>query len=153
MTKTIVLCLLALSLPTPVSAGLYRCKQIDGRTRFQDVPCSTEAARANGAVDGADSAASALSISPGITVYKHTKQAQPVVEPPRAEDRVSALNRKLDAHNKAVDCDQARHNLGVLSEQRPVYRYDDKGERQYIDDADREREVVVARQRVSQSCK
>ena len=155
MTKTLVLCALALSLPGVASAGLYRCQQADGKTRFQDVPCSSAAAKASGeaAVQKAGPGKAVTPIAPGLTTYQHTELPRAAVAQPRPEDKISAANREIDAHNKAVNCNQSRHNLGVLSEQRPVYRYNNKGERQYIEDSARAREIGVAQQGVSKNCK
>jgi hypothetical protein len=70
----------------------------------------------------------------------------------RAEKEVEARNNEVKTYNRAQFCNSAKHELGVLKESRPVYRYDGKGERQYINDENRQAEIAVAEQRVAQQC-
>jgi hypothetical protein len=78
---------------------------------------------------------------------------------------VQARNRadaKRDAFNEAhrndmsaarqANCNTARHNLGVLKEQRPVFSYDNKGNRQYVDDKDRAGATAQAQADVASNC-
>lgn len=77
---------------------------------------------------------------------------------------VQARNRReneqqavQDAHrnDKRVDmanCNSARRNLGVLSEQRPVFSYDNKGNRVYVEDKDRASRIAEAQRAVAASC-
>jgi hypothetical protein len=57
--------------------------------------------------------------------------------------------------DKRVDmaaCNSARHNLGVLSEQRPVFRYDNKGNRVFVEDNDRARTIAEAQKVIAATC-
>lgn len=77
---------------------------------------------------------------------------------------VQARNRReneqqayMDAHrnDKRVNiaaCNTARHNLGVLNEQRPVYSYDDKGNRVYVEDKDRASKIAATQRTITDSC-
>jgi hypothetical protein len=77
---------------------------------------------------------------------------------------VQARNRReneqhayMEAHknDKRVDmaaCNAARHNLGVLSEQRPVYSYDNKGNRNYVEDKDRAGRIAETQRLISERC-
>ncbi len=77
---------------------------------------------------------------------------------------VQARNRRenqeqayQDAHkdDKTVNiaaCNNARHNLGVLSEQRPVFSYDNKGNRVFVEDKDRAARIAEAQRSVAASC-
>ena len=77
---------------------------------------------------------------------------------------VQARNRRenqqqayQNAHknDKVVDtanCNTARRNLGVLNEQRPVYSYDNKGNRVYVDDKDRAATIAQTQQAIASSC-
>jgi len=63
----------------------------------------------------------------------------------------------LDAHRNdkvvnAANCNAARRNLGVLNEQRPVYSYDNKGNRVYVEDKDRAATIAQTQQQVSSNC-
>ena len=50
-------------------------------------------------------------------------------------------------------CTAAQRNLRVLSEQRPVYRINEKGEREFIEDADRPQAIERAKQGVETYCR
>lgn len=77
---------------------------------------------------------------------------------------VQARNRResdrqayIDAHrnDKQVNmaaCNAARRNLGVLNEQRPVFHYDNSGNRVYVDDKDRASTTAQAQQSVAANC-
>jgi hypothetical protein len=77
---------------------------------------------------------------------------------------VQARNRReneqqayMDAHknDKHVDmtvCNAARHNLGVLGEQRPVYSYDNKGNRNYVEDKDRSAKIAETQRLIAANC-
>jgi hypothetical protein len=43
--------------------------------------------------------------------------------------------------------------LGVLKEPIPVFRRDNNGERQFINDENRQAEITAAEQRVAEACK
>ena len=55
--------------------------------------------------------------------------------------------------DRAQACGVARRNLGVLSEQRPVYSYDNKGNRVFVDDKDRAAALARAQQQVAENCR
>jgi len=77
---------------------------------------------------------------------------------------VQARNRRenqqqayQEAHknDKTVDmaaCNGARRNLGVLNEQRPVYSYDNKGNRVFVEDKDRANRIAEAQRSIAASC-
>jgi hypothetical protein len=89
-------------------------------------------------------------------------QAQPATSNLVAD--VQARNRResqqqayQDAHknDKTVNmaaCNTARHNLGVLTEQRPVYSYDNKGNRVFVDDKDRANSIAETQRAIAASC-
>lgn len=77
---------------------------------------------------------------------------------------VQARNRReaeqqawKDAHgnDKVVNlgaCNAARYNLTILKEQRPVYSYDKKGDRVYVEDKDRAAKIADTQRTISTSC-
>jgi len=80
-------------------------------------------------------------------------QAQPAQRAP-SPDVAQALaeNQRLREENRRRNCTTARNNVAVLGEQAPVYRRDAAGNRQYIDDKDRAREMAQAQQRAADAC-
>ncbi len=70
----------------------------------------------------------------------------------RKQQLAQALERERAA-NQAQRCDMARHNVEVLGRQRPVYRLDKKGERQYVSDENRDAELAAAKQSMATECR
>ena len=67
-------------------------------------------------------------------------------------EKTRAENERTRAYNKQVRCNSAKHDVDVLQMQRPVYRLDNKGQQQFIDDKDRSRELQAAQQRMNAEC-
>jgi hypothetical protein len=61
-------------------------------------------------------------------------------------------HRKDNSVARQVNCNTARHNLGVLKEQRPVFAYDNKGNKQYVEDKDRAGALAKAEADVASNC-
>lgn len=59
---------------------------------------------------------------------------------------------RKDTEAKRENCDRARESLRGLESGQRVMRTDSKGERYFLDDAQREQEAARARQLVQQSC-
>jgi len=66
-----------------------------------------------------------------------------------ADERV----RQLEAANRAQRCEVARSNVDVLSQQRPVYTLDKNGQRQFVEDANRDKTMAAAKQQVAENCR
>jgi hypothetical protein len=49
-------------------------------------------------------------------------------------------------------CNSARHDLGVLNVQQPVFSYDNKGNRVYVEDKDRAARIADTQRTISTSC-
>ncbi len=59
---------------------------------------------------------------------------------------------KNDKKVNMAACNTARHNLGVLNEQRPVFSYDNKGNRVFVDDKDRANAIAETQRSVATNC-
>lgn len=135
---------LCLTVPMLAIAGHYKCTGADGKVSFQDQPCQA-------------------GTTGGEIVIKAPQPADGVRPAPRpsfrpafseaARDDASARNDQIEAQNRASRCDVARQTLGRLKEHRPVFRYDNKGERQYLDDAARQSGIAAAERSVAENCR
>lgn len=135
---------LCLTVPVLALAGPYKCTGADGKVSFQDQPCQA-------------------GTTGGEIVIKAPQPADGVRPAPRpysrpaadtaARDAAAARNDQIEAQNRASRCNVARQNLGRLKEQRPVFRYDNKGERQYLDDAARQSGITAAERSVAENCR
>jgi uncharacterized protein DUF4124 len=73
------------------------------------------------------------------------EQAEAARKGKQADEQYQAALRK-------ERCIAAQRTLRVLSEQRPVYRINEKGEREFIDDADRPGAIERAKQGIETYC-
>ena len=90
--------------------------------------------------------------------------AQPARRPSDLVAEVQARNRREneqraweEAHknDKVVNmaaCNGARHDLGVLNEQRPVFSYDNKGNRVFVEDKDRADQIALRQRTIAATC-
>ena len=67
-------------------------------------------------------------------------------------ERIRQENEQIRARNKVVNCNNAKQQLGVVQAQRPIYTTDNKGERHYAEDKDRQKIADAAQQRVNAEC-
>lgn len=57
-----------------------------------------------------------------------------------------------DAAVRANRCQESRRQLAMLERARPIYRINERGEKVYLEDQDRPRQVEQARVQVEKSC-
>lgn len=82
---------------------------------------------------------------PRVVTREHVKTPE--------EERLDQENEKAIAYNRSLRCNHARQQLGVFVAQRPVYSTDNKGERHYVEDADRAKATEAAQRRVDEECR
>jgi hypothetical protein len=151
MPRAPIVCLAALlCLPFPAWGQAFKCTKSDGSVSYQDRPCGT----------GAQGAPIPLVAPPpiGTEVPGKTPGAPASRKPSeqdevrRHNDEVRTRNAEVDAYNKQVRCNNARRDLSVLQQQRPVYRTDNTGKREYVEDRNRPAELAAAQARVAAEC-
>lgn len=161
MLVRIIWLMLLTSVPLMVQAQAYKCRQPDGSLSFQDRPCL------------AGAASSKLSLPPpsepvepennsnrpkraGAQNHPDSKNSWQSKEDDnkrrRADEEINAENEKTRIHNKMVSCNFARSQLNVVQTQRPVYSINNKGERIYIEDQDRETQIARKKRQVAEEC-
>jgi hypothetical protein len=156
MNLRVALLIIATSLPSLAFAQAYKCKQTDGSLSFQDHPCAigsvgtpvtlrpiTGAYVEPADVHGLPKAAATPRAAPNAPVDYQRRLA---------DEQTKAQNERILAHNRMLRCNLARQQLGVLKEARPVYSYDNKGERIYVKDENRAAQVSSAERRVVEDC-
>lgn len=134
-------------------AQTYKCRQADGQTSFQDHPCSGGAAGGQMHIN-----VTPPSADPSSPQYNRESAAVRDLAAKQFDAQQHATNQaqereqQVEAYNRAVRCNQARNNLGALKSDRPVFRYDNKGDRQYLEDSARKSEMNAAQRAVAQNC-
>jgi hypothetical protein len=70
-----------------------------------------------------------------------------------AAEKLEAENAKIRAHNKSVECNHERQQLAVVKDGRGVHTVDNKGNRNFISDPQRDAAIVEAERRVARACR
>jgi hypothetical protein len=151
-----------LCVPLFVHAQAYRCKQTNGSSSFQDQPCQAGVTTSTIVLKPAPidtiETQEQLKSPKKATVQNQSGLKQSVQEKEqnderrRAEEETRMRNAPVLAYNKMQRCNHARQQLGVLKESRPVFRRDNDGGRNYVDDRDRGNEISAAERRVAAEC-
>ena len=71
----------------------------------------------------------------------------------QADARAKAHNDQAQANSKVIRCSSARQQLGVITDGRPAYTVDNKGDRRYVEDQERAAKSSAAEQRVGEACR
>ena len=145
--KPFALAVIALFVATAAGAQVYEWTDERGTTHYSDKPpVGTTPVKKSGAPDS-----SAPSSSPQKTTAdrdlefrKRQKDAQESAEKAKKEQTASA--------DKKENCENARRLLEALESGERIALRDDKGERYYMDDSQRQQESAKARQAIQSNC-
>ena len=138
----------ALCLALPASAQIYQWKDQNGKTVISDKPPVGQVPLQKQIDSG--TAAKTGSKQPSLAdremqFRKRQKEAQENSEKSRKEETASAERNE--------NCQNARRQLQVLESGERVVSRDDKGERYYLDDTQREQEAAKVRHVLETQCK
>ena len=132
------------------SAQTFKCKNVDGKVSFQDQPCAGQTTGDRIVVRPTPPSSDPAEIAKAKAVTTRNSGQDLAVS--KHNQDVAERNQQVDAHNRTVNCERARHALGTLKQERPVFRYDNKGEKQYIEDSARQAEIGRAQNAVAANC-
>jgi|GEM_PF-7064198 len=130
--------------PLPAHAEMYKCKQPNGSSSFQDHPCDAKSVPLAAPAAGNASAPSGASPSWKEQALESDRQ--------RLAREAKARDEQAQASDKLARCNAARQRLGMLKEAGGIFRRDNNGERRYLDDKERQNETVAAQNRVTADC-
>lgn len=147
MRRTALL-VVALCLALPAGAQIYQWKDENGKTVISDKPPIGQV-RQQKQIDSGSPAKNGQK-QPSLAdremeFRKRQKEAQEGAEKTRKEETASS--------EKNENCTNARRQLQALESGERIALRDDKGERYYLDDAQREQETAKARKFVETNCK
>ncbi|HTS22371.1 MAG TPA: DUF4124 domain-containing protein [Casimicrobiaceae bacterium] len=130
----VVLCAFAFA-AFPAAAAMYKWTDENGRTVYGDTPpAGVKAERINAALPPAD---------PNAVRDMASKDAQiNARQRARAEDDAKAEKAQADAKAKLDRCAQLRGNIQTMRSDVAVYRFNDKGEKVYLEAADRQKSIT-----------
>ncbi len=128
-------------------AQIYQWKDDNGKTVISDKPPSgpvKEQRKIETESTGGIATGQKTIADRDLDFRKRQKEAQDNAE--------KAKKQQTAAADKAENCANARRQLTTLESGERISMRDDKGERYYLDDAQRQQEIVRTRQIVAQSC-
>ena len=130
----IALCAFALA-AAPAGAALYKWTDENGRTVYGDTPpAGVKVERVNAATPPAD---------PNAVRDLAAKDAQiRARQRARSEEDAKAEKAQADAKAKLERCAQIRGNIQTMRSGAAVYKFNEKGEKVYLEAADRERSIA-----------
>lgn len=141
---------------SPAWAQTYKCTQPDGKTAFQDQPCHMSGGT-GGSVNIKVTPPSSDALPPGAPL---ARQRSPYAGSTGAGTQQTAdaqaaqqARQQAEAYNRSSRCNTARRNLGTLKTARPVFQYDNKGDKQYLEDSRRQSEMAAAQRDVAENCR
>ena len=142
------LLVLALYLASPAGAEIYQWKDQNGKTVISDQPpmrqTPTKKIGDTSAGDGASSKQPSLA-DRDMEFRKRQQEAQERAEKEKKETAAAA--------DKKDNCQNAREQLRLMESGERIALRDDKGERYYLDDAQRAQETDKARRFIESQCK
>ena len=145
---------------SPAWAQTYKCTQPDGKTAFQDQPCHMSGGT-GGSVNIKVTPPSSDAPLPGAQQpqqQQRQRSTSPYAGTQTADAQAGQKQRQQqqqqqDDYQRNARCNNARSNLGALKAARPVYQYDNKGDKQYLDDSRRQSEMAAAQRGVAENCR
>jgi hypothetical protein len=154
MNLRLVLLVITTTMPMLAFAQAYKCKQANGSVSFQEQPCAVGSAGAPITLRPVTGAYAEPDVSGTSKTLPRARASNDPNDYQRrlADEQTKTQNEQIRAHNRMVGCNAARQQLGVLKESRPVYSYNNKGERVFVADENRAAQVSSAERRVAELC-
>lgn len=137
---------LLLGLPLACAAQVYQYKDAQGRTVFSDTP-----------PPGANATKKSLNVpQPSGDAARSTQDKLQDFQK-RRDDRLEAESKaskeQTEKDKAAENCARSRNRLTALQSGQRIVRFNAQGEKEYIDDPTREKEIASTQQAISEWCK
>lgn len=135
-------------LAAPAGADLYKWVDAQGRVHYSDKPPPNTAQKSS--TVRAPAAASAPAAS--APQQKTLKEQELEFRQRQTEEAEAAAKAQKEADMRAQNCTNARGNLATYTEGGRVVRFNAQGEREYLSDEDRAREIERWQREVNRWC-
>lgn len=146
--KRFAIAVAALLATTAVNAQIYQWKDENGKTVISDKP-PTGGARASRKIESEAPAANAAPQKTTADREMDFRKRQQETQ----DKNDKAQKEQAAAADKKENCDRTRRYLESLESGERIALRDDKGERYYMEDSQRQQEIAKARQSMQASCK
>lgn len=150
--KHLIILALALAFVPLASAQLYKYVDKDGKTVYSDQPPTNIDSKQINVQSGKSSDTPVATGSGNKSYVERDKELGKSREDARERQKKSEeATKKSDADEQR--CTQARGAYATYANGGRIHKYDDKGERVYLGDAEIEAEQVRTRQEMEEACK
>ncbi len=147
---------------TPSYGETFQWKDTNGQTVVSDTP-PPATAKGRRSIGGAkpnivaDAAAESSAEAPKVSEAPKSMAEKDLEFKKRQQEAKEKAEKQAKEHanesEKRENCQRAQRNLATLESNQPVTLYDDKGQRKYMDTAQRDQEMERARKFMAESCK
>ncbi|WP_018228673.1 DUF4124 domain-containing protein [Methyloversatilis universalis] len=141
-----ILAVLLLGLPLACAAQVYQYKDAQGRTVFSDTPPPGANATKKNLSVPQPSGDAARSTQDKLQDFQKRRDE-------RLEAESKASKEQADKDKASENCNRARNRLNALQSGQRIVRFNAQGEKEYIDDPTREKEIASTQQSISEWCK
>jgi len=145
--KRLIVLALACAIAPLASAELYKYVDKDGKTVYSDTPPPGVDAKTVHVAPS--SGGGGTGPKPAVTLDKELEKGRALAKDREKKAEVEEKNAKI-AEQK---CEQARQNLRTYTDGGRLFKYDAKGEREFLTDEEIEAARVAAQKDVDESCK
>lgn len=150
--RQLLVMLSLLVLATSAQAGITKWEDANGKVHYSDQPPPSTAKsqqdldlKNNPAASSSGKGAEKSLAEKDLESKKRRVQAEEAAAK-QAKDQEEAKNRK-------ANCEQARRQLQAVQEGQRMSRFDEKGERVFLEDSERPQAIEKAKQSVDSWCK
>lgn len=135
-----------LSVPLACAAQVYQYKDAQGRTVFSDTPPPGANATKKNINPPQPSGDSSGSVQEKLQEFQKRRDE-------RLESEAKQAKEQAEKDRMAENCTRARSKLAALQSGQRIVRFNTQGEREFLDDAGRAKEMEEAQKSVSEWCK
>ncbi|MGB8856480.1 MAG: DUF4124 domain-containing protein [Burkholderiales bacterium] len=145
-----------LALSAGVFADIYQWKDADGRTQYSDQPPSDRPARLIKSGVPAQIVAEKTDVGGEEKAEKKGPKSLAEKDQESRKRKIDAEKGEKEAADKVAakkeNCTQARNQMKTLEDGGRIYKRDEKGEKNYLDDKGVAKEMAEAKANVSKYC-
>ncbi len=141
-----IVAVLLFGLPLACSAQVYQYKDAQGRPVFSDTPPPGANATKKNLNVPQPSGDAARATQDKLQDFQKRRDE-------RLEAESKAAKEQQEKDRAAENCTRARNRLTALQSGQRIVRFNAQGEKEYIDDPTREKEIASTQQSVAEWCK
>ena len=145
--KRLIVLALACAVAPLASATLYKYVDKDGKTVYSDTPPPGADAKPLHVIPSSGGGGPAT--KPAATLDKELEKGRALAKDREKKQEIEEKNQKIAEQR----CEQARDNLRTYTDGGRLFKYDAKGEREFLTDEEIEAARVKAQKDVDESCK